>query len=81
MRRCAGSGCKDRGDFSRPAYQLEPLYSIGRQLTETLPPYDLSPAQARARTLDLLNEVGIPAAERRVDSYPHEFSGGCGSGW
>jgi peptide/nickel transport system ATP-binding protein len=37
---------------------------------------DLSLSQARKRAIDLLNEVGIPAADRRVDAYPHEFSGG-----
>ena len=74
MRRIRGA--KIGAIFQDPLTSLNPLYSIGRQLTETLATHmDLSPAQARARTLDLLNEVGIPAAERRVDSYPHEFSG------
>jgi peptide/nickel transport system ATP-binding protein len=75
MRRIRGA--KIGAIFQDPLTSLNPLYSIGQQLTETLATHmDLSSSQARARTLDLLNEVGIPAAERRVDSYPHEFSGG-----
>ena len=75
MRRIRGA--KIGAIFQDPLTSLNPIYSIGRQLTETLTTHtDLSPAQARSRTIDLLNEVGIPGAERRVDSYPHEFSGG-----
>jgi peptide/nickel transport system ATP-binding protein len=75
MRRIRGA--KIGAIFQDPLTSLNPLYSIGRQLIETLTTHtDLSPAQARARAVDLLNEVGIPAAERRIDSYPHEFSGG-----
>ncbi len=75
MRRIRGA--KIGAIFQDPLTSLNPLYSIGRQLIETLTTHtDLSPAQARARAIDLLNEVGIPAAERRVESYPHEFSGG-----
>jgi peptide/nickel transport system ATP-binding protein len=75
MRRIRGA--KIGAIFQDPLTSLNPIYSIGRQLTETLATHtDLSPAQARSRAIDLLNEVGIPAAERRVDSYPHEFSGG-----
>jgi peptide/nickel transport system ATP-binding protein len=75
MRRIRGA--KIGAIFQDPLTSLNPIYSIGRQLIETITTHtDLSPAQARARAIDLLNEVGIPAAERRVDSYPHEFSGG-----
>jgi peptide/nickel transport system ATP-binding protein len=75
MRRIRGA--KIGAIFQDPLTSLNPLYSIGRQLIETLTTHtDLSPAQARPRAVELLNEVGIPAAERRVDSYPHEFSGG-----
>ncbi len=75
MRRIRGA--KIGAIFQDPLTSLNPLYSIGRQLVETITTHtNLSPAQARARALDLLNEVGIPAAERRIDSYPHEFSGG-----
>jgi peptide/nickel transport system ATP-binding protein len=75
MRRIRGA--KIGAIFQDPLTSLNPIYSIGRQLIETLTTHtDLSPSQARSRAIDLLNEVGIPAAERRVDSYPHEFSGG-----
>jgi peptide/nickel transport system ATP-binding protein len=75
MRRIRGA--KIGAIFQDPLTSLNPIYSIGRQLTETLTTHtDLSSSQARSRAIDLLNEVGIPAAERRVDSYPHEFSGG-----
>ncbi len=63
--------------FQDPLTSLNPLYTIGRQLTETILTHkDIRPAAARARAVELLAEVGIPAPERRVDSYPHEFSGG-----
>ena len=63
--------------FQDPLTSLNPLYTIGRQLTETITTHlDLGERGARARALELLSEVGIPAAERRIDSYPHEFSGG-----
>jgi len=75
MRRIRGA--KIGAIFQDPLTSLNPLYSIGRQIIETLTTHtDLSPSQARSQAIDLLNEVGIPAAERRVDSYPHEFSGG-----
>ncbi|WP_038013929.1 ABC transporter ATP-binding protein [Thalassobaculum salexigens] len=63
--------------FQDPLTSLNPLYSVGRQLVETIQTHtDLSPTQARARAIELLTEVGIPAPERRVDQYPHQFSGG-----
>ncbi len=63
--------------FQDPLTSLNPLYSIGRQLIETIQTHtDLSPTRARARAVELLAEVGIPAPERRVDQYPHQFSGG-----
>ncbi len=63
--------------FQDPLTSLDPLYRIGDQLTETILTHTrLTERQARARALDLLNEVGIPAAETRVDAYPHQFSGG-----
>ncbi|MEM7443506.1 MAG: ABC transporter ATP-binding protein [Pseudomonadota bacterium] len=63
--------------FQDPLTSLNPLYTIGRQLIETIRTHtDLSVSQARERTIDLLREVGIPAPERRIDSYPHQFSGG-----
>ena len=63
--------------FQDPLTSLNPLYSIAYQLVETIRAHlDLSARVARARALDLLKEVGIPAAEERMDAYPHEFSGG-----
>jgi peptide/nickel transport system ATP-binding protein len=63
--------------FQDPLTSLNPLYTIGQQLVETIQVHlRLSAEMARRRAVDLLVEVGIPAAERRLDSYPHEFSGG-----
>ncbi|MCM0019072.1 MAG: ABC transporter ATP-binding protein [Tagaea sp.] len=63
--------------FQDPLTSLNPLYTVGRQLTETILTHlEVSEAEARARALKLLQEVGIPAAERRIDHYPHQFSGG-----
>jgi peptide/nickel transport system ATP-binding protein len=63
--------------FQDPLTSLNPLLSIGEQLAETILTHlPVSPAEARARAVRALEEVGIPAAARRIDSYPHEFSGG-----
>lgn len=63
--------------FQDPLSSLNPLYTIGRQLTETLHRHlSLSQSGARKRAIELLAEVGILDAERRLDAYPHEFSGG-----
>ena len=63
--------------FQDPLTSLDPLYSVGRQLTETILAHlPMSPAQARARAIHLLQETGIPAAEQRIDQFPHQFSGG-----
>jgi peptide/nickel transport system ATP-binding protein len=63
--------------FQDPLTSLNPLYTVGRQLVETISTHlDLSAAAARARALELLTEVGIAAPERRIDQYPHQFSGG-----
>ena len=63
--------------FQDPLTSLNPLYTIGKQLTETILTHtDMSANKARAHALSLLKEVGIPAAERRIDHYPHQFSGG-----
>lgn len=63
--------------FQDPLSSLNPLYTIGRQLTETLHRHlSLSQPAARKRAIELLTEVGILDAERRLDAYPHEFSGG-----
>ncbi|WP_374446901.1 ABC transporter ATP-binding protein [Stella sp.] len=63
--------------FQDPLTSLNPLYSVGKQLVETIQTHsDLSPTAARERALSLLREVGIPAPERRIEQYPHQFSGG-----
>jgi peptide/nickel transport system ATP-binding protein len=63
--------------FQDPLTSLNPLYTIGRQLTETISTHlPLRAAAARARAIELLEEVGIPGAVRRFDHYPHQFSGG-----
>jgi peptide/nickel transport system ATP-binding protein len=63
--------------FQDPLTSLNPLYTVGRQLVETIDVHlKLGPAAARRRALELMKEVGIPAAEQRIDHYPHQFSGG-----
>jgi peptide/nickel transport system ATP-binding protein len=63
--------------FQDPLTSLNPLYRIGEQLIETIRTHtDLSATAARKRAIDLLAEVGIPAPEKRIDGYPHQFSGG-----
>ncbi|MDH3603980.1 MAG: ABC transporter ATP-binding protein, partial [Candidatus Tectomicrobia bacterium] len=63
--------------FQDPLTSLNPLYTIERQLVETIRTHTAMDARAaRHRALKLLQEVGIPAAEQRLSSYPHEFSGG-----
>jgi peptide/nickel transport system ATP-binding protein len=63
--------------FQDPLTSLNPLYRIGDQLVETITTHiALSPQAARKRAIDLLAEVGIPAPDKRIDGYPHEFSGG-----
>ena len=73
---------KLRGDrismiFQQPQSSLNPVWTVGRQITEVLEIHrDLNKADARSRTLELLQQVGIPDPKRRFDSYPHEISGG-----
>ncbi|MFM9943359.1 MAG: ABC transporter ATP-binding protein [Hyphomicrobiaceae bacterium] len=63
--------------FQDPLTSLNPLYTVGRQITETVRAHaDVSAAAARDRAVELLTEVGIPGAGQRLDAYPHEFSGG-----
>ena len=63
--------------FQDPLTTLNPLYTVGHQLTETMQAHlKLSDAEARKRAIGWLETVGIPAAARRIDAYPHEFSGG-----
>ena len=63
--------------FQDPLTSLNPLFTIGEQLVETILTHlDLNERQARSRAIELLAEVGIPAPEIRIDNYPHHFSGG-----
>ena len=63
--------------FQDPLTSLNPLYSIGRQLVETIQTHlPLNRQEARQRAIELLKATGIPAAEERIDHYPHQFSGG-----
>ena len=63
--------------FQDPLTSLNPLLKIGDQLSETMLAHlDISQSEARQRAVAALDEVGIPGAAQRVDSYPHEFSGG-----
>ena len=75
MRRLRGR--KIGAIFLDPLTSLNPLLSVGRQLTETILTHlDMTRDQARTRAIELLAEVGIPAPEQRIDHYPHQFSGG-----
>jgi peptide/nickel transport system ATP-binding protein len=71
-----------RGDrismiFQDPMTSLDPTFSVGEQVAETITAHrDVDARQARRRALELLNEVGIPEAERRFDDAPHRLSGG-----
>ena len=63
--------------FQDPLTSLNPLYRIGDQIIETIRTHlPMSEAQARQRTIELLSEVGIQGASDRINSYPHQFSGG-----
>jgi peptide/nickel transport system ATP-binding protein len=63
--------------FQDPMSALHPYYSVGRQIIEAHRIHNrVSKKAARQRAIDMLDRVGIPEPHRRVDAYPHEFSGG-----
>src|SRR5438045_1061147 len=63
--------------FQEPALALDPVYTIGRQIAESVMRHEgKSQAEATARALEMLEVVRIPSAKRRLDAYPHEMSGG-----
>jgi peptide/nickel transport system ATP-binding protein len=64
--------------FQDPMTSFNPIYRIGRQIAEAIRSHHpkVSAREAHERAIELLDSVGIPGAERRVDFYPHEFSGG-----
>jgi oligopeptide/dipeptide ABC transporter ATP-binding protein len=64
--------------FQDPMTSMNPVYTVGKQIIEAIRAHDRSvnKKEGHRRAIELLEAVGIPDAERRVDSYPHEFSGG-----
>jgi len=63
--------------FQEPMTSLNPVFSIGDQIMETIKAHENLPAAAlRKRAIDMLDNVGIPSAARRLDDYPHQMSGG-----
>jgi peptide/nickel transport system ATP-binding protein/oligopeptide transport system ATP-binding protein len=63
--------------FQEPMTSLNPVFSIGDQIMETIKAHESLPAAAlRKRAIDMLDKVGIPSAARRLDDYPHQMSGG-----
>ena len=63
--------------FQDPMTSLNPVYRIGEQIVEAIQAHEkVGKRAARARTVDLLRQVGIPNPESRVDDFPHQFSGG-----
>lgn len=75
MRRLRGK--KIGAIFQDPLTSLNPLFTVGQQLIQTIRTHlPVSTEQARSRAIDLLKQTGIPAPETRIDQYPHQFSGG-----
>jgi len=70
-------GAKMTMIFQEPMTSLNPVLTIARQITEILELHlDMDKQAARERAIELLKMVGVPDAERRIDDYPHQFSGG-----
>lgn len=62
--------------FQDPLSHLNPVYSVGFQIAETMTAHGVDKAETHARTIALLKRVGIPDAETKIHAYPHQFSGG-----
>lgn len=63
--------------FQDPLTSLNPLYTVGKQIVQTIQTHlNMSHKQALERAIELLEATGIPAARERIDHYPHQFSGG-----
>jgi peptide/nickel transport system ATP-binding protein len=63
--------------FQEPMTSLNPVFTVGAQIMEAIMLHQkVGKAEARAKTIELLKEVGIPKPEQRIDSYPHQMSGG-----
>ena len=63
--------------FQEPLTSLSPVHTVGRQIAEVIELHqNVDKREARMRTVDLLQQVGIPSADQRFDEYPHQFSGG-----
>lgn len=63
--------------FQDPMTALDPVFTVGHQVMETVQEHlGMSQNDAKARTLELFRQVGIPAPEQRLNAYPHQFSGG-----
>src|SRR5207249_12253699 len=63
--------------FQDPMTSLSPVLTISRQISEALELHlKMDKSEARKRTIELLDLVGIPSAKKRLDDYPHQFSGG-----
>lgn len=62
--------------FQDPLGHLNPVYTVGFQIAETMTAHGINKSETRERTVELLKRVGIPDAGSKVDAYPHQFSGG-----
>lgn len=64
--------------FQEPMTSFSPVHTVGNQIMESILLHipNISKKEARERTIEILRRVGIPRAERRIDAYPHQFSGG-----